>query len=212
MERDFLQSWKFKACSVISFRLNCKKYILKDGSSFSAEPGFLWKGNESLYFSLNTLSIWSETVCEREVLCTVYFKTYIYCGWLLYRAKSWETVFQIYINLIKSTGFIFMYMLYRGIYKHKYFVHLKICHQKYCRNLNPCNCNKAKMMNIQCTNYLQMYTVYAHLRTTEQRKRQISACLVYGNTVKKGYRFYRPMQPGCHLPNSPWPGIIKRVW
>jgi hypothetical protein len=25
---------------------------------------------------------------------------------------------------------------------------------------------------------------------------------------KKGYRFSRP-QPGCHLPNSPWPGIIK---
>ncbi len=27
-------------------------------------------------------------------------------------------------------------------------------------------------------------------------------------TVKKGYRFSRP-QPGCHQPNSPWPGIIK---
>ncbi len=27
-------------------------------------------------------------------------------------------------------------------------------------------------------------------------------------TVKKGKRFSRP-QPGCHLPNSPWPGIIK---
>jgi Rieske Fe-S protein len=26
-------------------------------------------------------------------------------------------------------------------------------------------------------------------------------------TVKKGYGFSRP-QPGCHLPNSPWPGII----
>ncbi len=26
-------------------------------------------------------------------------------------------------------------------------------------------------------------------------------------TVKKGYRFSRP-QSGCHLPNSPWPGII----
>jgi hypothetical protein len=26
-------------------------------------------------------------------------------------------------------------------------------------------------------------------------------------TVKKGFRFSRP-QPGCHLPNSPWPGII----
>jgi hypothetical protein len=25
---------------------------------------------------------------------------------------------------------------------------------------------------------------------------------------KKGYRFSRP-QPGCHLPNSPWPEIIK---
>jgi hypothetical protein len=25
---------------------------------------------------------------------------------------------------------------------------------------------------------------------------------------KKGYPFSRP-QPGCHLPNSPWPGIIK---
>jgi hypothetical protein len=25
---------------------------------------------------------------------------------------------------------------------------------------------------------------------------------------KKGCRFYRP-QTGCHLPNSPWPGIIK---
>jgi hypothetical protein len=27
-------------------------------------------------------------------------------------------------------------------------------------------------------------------------------------TVKKGYRFSLP-QPGCHSPNSPWPGIIK---
>ncbi len=27
-------------------------------------------------------------------------------------------------------------------------------------------------------------------------------------TVKKCYRFSRP-QPGCHLPNSPWTGIIK---
>ncbi len=27
-------------------------------------------------------------------------------------------------------------------------------------------------------------------------------------TVKKGYQFSRP-QPGCHLPNSSWPGIIK---
>jgi hypothetical protein len=27
-------------------------------------------------------------------------------------------------------------------------------------------------------------------------------------TVIKGYHFSRP-QPGCHLPNSPWPGIIK---
>jgi hypothetical protein len=27
-------------------------------------------------------------------------------------------------------------------------------------------------------------------------------------TVKKGLRFSRP-QPGCHLPNSPWPGMIK---
>ncbi len=26
-------------------------------------------------------------------------------------------------------------------------------------------------------------------------------------TVKKGSRFFRP-QPGCHLPNSPWMGII----
>ncbi len=24
---------------------------------------------------------------------------------------------------------------------------------------------------------------------------------------KKGYQFFRP-QPGFHLPNSPWPGII----
>jgi hypothetical protein len=29
-----------------------------------------------------------------------------------------------------------------------------------------------------------------------------------GHTVKKGYRFSCP-QPGCHLPNSPWPGIFK---
>jgi hypothetical protein len=29
-----------------------------------------------------------------------------------------------------------------------------------------------------------------------------------GYTVKKGSRFSRP-QTGCHLPNSPWPGIIK---
>jgi hypothetical protein len=27
-------------------------------------------------------------------------------------------------------------------------------------------------------------------------------------TVKKGLLFYRSQQ-GCHLPNSPWPGIIK---
>jgi hypothetical protein len=27
-------------------------------------------------------------------------------------------------------------------------------------------------------------------------------------TVKKVYRFSRP-QPGCRLPNSPWPGIVK---
>jgi hypothetical protein len=27
-------------------------------------------------------------------------------------------------------------------------------------------------------------------------------------TVKKGLSFSRPL-PGCHLPNSPWPGIIK---
>jgi hypothetical protein len=27
-------------------------------------------------------------------------------------------------------------------------------------------------------------------------------------TVRKGYHFSHP-QPGCHLPNSPWPGIIK---
>ncbi len=27
-------------------------------------------------------------------------------------------------------------------------------------------------------------------------------------TVKKGLRFSRP-QPGCHLPNSPWAGVIK---
>ncbi len=29
-----------------------------------------------------------------------------------------------------------------------------------------------------------------------------------GYTVKKGLRFSRP-PPGCHLPNSPWPGIIE---
>jgi hypothetical protein len=29
-----------------------------------------------------------------------------------------------------------------------------------------------------------------------------------GYTVKKGYQFSRP-QSGCHLPNSPWGGIIK---
>ncbi len=28
------------------------------------------------------------------------------------------------------------------------------------------------------------------------------------HTIKKGQRFSRP-QPGCHIPNSPWPGIIK---
>ena len=27
-------------------------------------------------------------------------------------------------------------------------------------------------------------------------------------TVQKGQRISRP-QPGCHLPNSPWPGKIK---
>ncbi len=26
-------------------------------------------------------------------------------------------------------------------------------------------------------------------------------------TVKKGFRYSRP-QPGCHLPNSPWAGIM----
>jgi hypothetical protein len=31
---------------------------------------------------------------------------------------------------------------------------------------------------------------------------------LYLYTVKKGLRFSRP-QPGCHSPNSPWPGIIK---
>jgi hypothetical protein len=30
----------------------------------------------------------------------------------------------------------------------------------------------------------------------------------YIYTVKKGYRFSRP-QPGCHVPNSTWPRIIK---
>ncbi len=30
----------------------------------------------------------------------------------------------------------------------------------------------------------------------------------YNYTVKNGYRFSRPL-PGCHLPNSSWPGIIK---
>ncbi len=34
---------------------------------------------------------------------------------------------------------------------------------------------------------------------------------MHENTVKKGQWFSRP-QPGCHLPNSPWPGIIKLVW
>jgi hypothetical protein len=34
-------------------------------------------------------------------------------------------------------------------------------------------------------------------------------CTVYVlYTVKKGSRFSRP-QTGCHLPNSPWPGIIQ---
>jgi hypothetical protein len=28
------------------------------------------------------------------------------------------------------------------------------------------------------------------------------------HTVKKAFRYFRP-QPGCHLPNSPWAGIIK---
>jgi hypothetical protein len=34
-------------------------------------------------------------------------------------------------------------------------------------------------------------------------------------TVKKAFRHSRP-QPGCHLPNSPWAGIMtsykRRVW
>jgi hypothetical protein len=29
-----------------------------------------------------------------------------------------------------------------------------------------------------------------------------------GIHCKKGKRFSRP-QPGCHQPNSPWPGIVK---
>jgi len=29
-------------------------------------------------------------------------------------------------------------------------------------------------------------------------------------TVKKASRYYRS-QPGCHLPNSPWPGIIYPI-
>ncbi len=32
-------------------------------------------------------------------------------------------------------------------------------------------------------------------------------CLTHKHTVKKGKRHFRP-QPGCHLPNSPWAGII----
>ena len=38
----------------------------------------------------------------------------------------------------------------------------------------------------------------------------IAACIskLKPLTVKKGQRFSRP-QLGCHLPNSPWPGIIK---
>ncbi len=33
-------------------------------------------------------------------------------------------------------------------------------------------------------------------------------CTVQPIHCKKGWRFPRPL-PGCHLPNSPWPGIIK---
>ncbi len=32
--------------------------------------------------------------------------------------------------------------------------------------------------------------------------------LMYVYSVKKVSRFFHP-QPGCHLPNSPWPGIMK---
>ncbi len=37
---------------------------------------------------------------------------------------------------------------------------------------------------------------------------QRAQCCRIPYTVKNGYRFSRP-QPGCHFPNSPWPGIIK---
>ncbi len=44
-------------------------------------------------------------------------------------------------------------------------------------------------------------------RTTQNiRKRDRRRC---GALLKKGYQFFRP-QPGCHKPNSPWPGIMAR--
>jgi hypothetical protein len=57
--------------------------------------------------------------------------------------------------------------------------------------------------------------VRTHLRTVCMRNGRrdpgyLPKCIVFrwDHTVKKGERFSRP-QSGCHLPNSPWPGIIS---
>ncbi len=47
-----------------------------------------------------------------------------------------------------------------------------------------------------------------HIIITQQV--QCHWLLIWFLHCKKGYRFSRP-QPGCHLSNSAWPGIIKRV-
>ena len=44
--------------------------------------------------------------------------------------------------------------------------------------------------------YLCTYNVYDPVRNA-----------IDAGTQKKFLQFFRP-QPGCHLPNSPWPGII----
>ncbi len=50
--------------------------------------------------------------------------------------------------------------------------------------------------------------VYSSYDNPDLYRRLQSLIRKAANTVKKGYWFSR-LQPGCHLPNSPWPGIIK---
>jgi hypothetical protein len=46
-----------------------------------------------------------------------------------------------------------------------------------------------------------------HFRSTQRKGFKINFLEDIIYTVKKGLPFSRP-QPGCHKPNSPWPGII----